>query len=51
MLIDLLLLHRMMPSEAVLAGIDVALPGRGLSRFDRHKPTTDRYDALLEGSG
>lgn len=25
--------------------------GEGLARFDRPKPTTERYDQLLEGSG
>ena len=77
-LIEVLLLHRTMPSAAVIAGIDAALSvgaldpalvaiegrrsveqssaapapiGEGLSRFDRPKPTTDRYDELLEGSG
>ena len=30
----------------------VAVPmGEGLARFDRAKPTTDKYDQLLEGSG
>jgi len=31
--------------------IPVVPIGDGLSRFDRPKPTTDRYDELLEGSG
>lgn len=78
LLIEVLLLHRTMAAEAVIAGIEAALKvnaldpaviaiegrragersastplpiGEGLSRFDRPKPTTDRYDELLEGSG
>jgi transposase len=48
------------PSPAVVAiearrsseGGQVPVPmGEGLARFDRAKPTTEKYDQLLEGSG
>jgi hypothetical protein len=33
-------------------GGQVPVPiGEGLARFDRAKPTTEKYDQLLEGSG